>query len=284
MGKVLILQILLIVGSFSFSYAGIFLSTDIPVDTEYHSYEASDIAYHEPSFFLFYLSGQTLGIPEGVNIEAFDFYGSDILFSVDVPLILDGKSFTEKDIILYEGSTFSKILNGADVGIPEGAQIDAATVLPDGKIIFSLDIPVKIGNLTFKPIDLIIYDGFSVDLYFNGIESGLPESANLDGVWVNPEGSMLFSLDIPTVIDGLSVTDKDFIEWNGSSFLLPFADISANLPQEADVDALAVADWCHGDDNDDRDVDGSDLAAYIIESQGLVIETFAINFGRTNCP
>ena len=139
MGKVLVLQILLIVGSFSFSYAGIFLSTDIPVDTEYHSYEASDIAYHEPSFFLFYLSGQTLGIPEGVNIEAFDFYGSDILFAVDIPLNLDGQPFTEKDIILYEGSTFSKILNGADVGISEGAQIDAATVLPDGKIIFSLE-------------------------------------------------------------------------------------------------------------------------------------------------
>jgi hypothetical protein len=69
-----------------------------------------------------------LGIPEGVNLEAFDFYGSDILFSVDVPLILDGKSFTEKDIILYEGSTFSKILNGADVGIPEGAQMYICSV------------------------------------------------------------------------------------------------------------------------------------------------------------
>lgn len=284
MGKVLILQILLIVGSASFSYAGVFLSTDIPVDTEYYPYEDRDIVYHEPAFFLFYLPGQAMGISEGVNIDAFDFYGSDILFSVDIPFNLDGKSYSERDIILYNGSNFSKIVNGADVGIPQGARIDAATVLADGKIIFSLDIPVKIGSLTFKPIDLIIYDGFSVDFYFNGTASGLPESANLDGVWVNPEGSILFSLDIPAVIDGLPVTDKDFIEWNGSSFFLPFADISANLPQGVDIDALAAADWCHGNDDNDSDVDGYDLAAYIADSQGLLMEAFALNFGRTDCP
>ncbi|RLC04629.1 MAG: hypothetical protein DRH34_03735 [Deltaproteobacteria bacterium] len=284
MGKVLISQILLLIGSISFSYAGIFLSTDIPVDTEYHSYEDRDVAYYEPSFFRFYLSGQAMGISEGLNIDAFDFYGNDILFSVDIPLNLDGKSYSERDIILYNGINFSKLINGADVGIPQGARIDAATVLPDGKIIFSLDIPVVIDNLTFKPTDLIIYDGVSVDLYFNGIVSGLPESANLDGVWVNSEGSILFSIDIPAVINGLSVTDKDFIEWNGSSFFLPFADISVNLPQGVDIDALAVADWCHGDYDNDSDVDGSDLAVYISDSQGLLLETFAVNFGRTYCP
>ncbi len=284
MGKVLILQILLLIGSISFSYGGIVLSTDIPVDTEYHSYEDRDITYHEPSFFMFYLSGQSLGILEGVNIVASDFYGNDILFSVDIPINLDGKPFTERDIILYEGSNFTKIFNGADAGIPEGAQIDAATVLSDGNIIFSLDIPVKIGSLFFKPIDLIKYDGISVDFYFNGTAIGLPESANLDGVWVSPEGSILFSLDIPAVIDGLSVTDKDFIEWNGSFFSLPFADVSQNLPQGINVDALAVADWCHGDDDNDRDVDGSDLVFYIANTRGLIIDAFAINFGRTNCP
>jgi len=192
-----------------------------------------------------------------------------------------------------------------DVGIPEGARIDAATVRADGKIIFSLDIPAKIGNHTFKPFDLIIYDWFSLELYFDGLESGLPESANLDGVWVNPEGSMLFSLDIPTIIDGLPVTDKDFIEWNGSSFSLPFANISSNLPQAAEVDALALADWCQGDFDADDDVDGSDLAVFAADFgrtncdqgeecegdfdgdndvDGSDLATFAADFGRTDCP
>ncbi len=284
MGKVFILQIFLIIGSFSFSYAGIFLSTDIPVDTEYHSYISGDIVYYEPSFFHFYLSGQALGVSEGADIDALDFYGNDFLFSVDIPLNLDGKTYTERDIIKYDGSNFSKLVNGADVGIPQGARIDAMAMLPDEKIIFSLDIPVKIGDLIVKPGDLILYDGFSIDLYFDGTASGLPESANLDGVWLNPEGSLMFTLDIPAVIDGLPVTDKDLIEWNGSSFSLSFSHISANLPQNINVDALTVADWCHGDDDNDGDVDGADLAAYIADSKGLSIEVFALNFGRTHCP
>jgi hypothetical protein len=32
------------------------------------------------------------------------------------------------------------------------------------------------------------------------------------------------------------------------------------------------------------ELDGSDLAAYIIDSKGLFLETFAADFGKTNCP
>ena len=47
---------------------------------------------------------------------------------------------------------------------------------------------------------------------------------------------------------------------------------------------VAFESTCPGDFNGDRDVDGSDLADYIIDSDGLGLEAFATDFGKTNCP
>jgi hypothetical protein len=41
---------------------------------------------------------------------------------------------------------------------------------------------------------------------------------------------------------------------------------------------------CEGESNDDGDVDGSDLAAYITNVKGISIYDFADEFGRINCP
>jgi hypothetical protein len=41
---------------------------------------------------------------------------------------------------------------------------------------------------------------------------------------------------------------------------------------------------CEGDYDGDGDVDGADLAEYLIDSGGLDLEVFAANFGKVNCP
>ena len=45
-----------------------------------------------------------------------------------------------------------------------------------------------------------------------------------------------------------------------------------------------VAETCPGDDDGDSDVDGQDLAAYILDDGGLGLDVFASNFGKENCP
>ena len=45
-----------------------------------------------------------------------------------------------------------------------------------------------------------------------------------------------------------------------------------------------VAETCPGDDDGDRDVDGEDLAAYILDDGGLGLDIFSSNFGKENCP
>ena len=126
------------------------------------SFEERGILYYKPSSFSGYLSGSTMGISKGVNIDAFGFSDSNILFPVDIPTTLDGVTYTERDLILYDRSNFSKHLDGAAIGIPNGARIDAATVPSDGSIVFSSDIPVSLGGIPFKALDLIRYDGSSL--------------------------------------------------------------------------------------------------------------------------
>ena len=116
-------------------------------------------------------------------------------------------------------------LDGQSVGIPEGADIDAAMVLPNGWIVFSLDIPAVVGGIPFSHNDLILYNGVSVDEFFRGEAAGIPEEANIDGMYIIEDtdkdgiptpgsgfgAEVLFSLDIPTEINGIAFTEKDII-------------------------------------------------------------------------
>jgi predicted extracellular nuclease len=40
---------------------------------------------------------------------------------------------------------------------------------------------------------------------------------------------------------------------------------------------------CAGDDDGDNDIDGEDLAAYLLNPKGLALDRFAANFGNVNC-
>jgi hypothetical protein len=45
-----------------------------------------------------------------------------------------------------------------------------------------------------------------------------------------------------------------------------------------------VAETCPCDNDRDKDVDGEDLAAYILDDGGFGLDVFALNFGKVSCP
>ena len=288
--------------------AGIFLSTDIPVAVGSGSFEERDIVYYEFPDFASFLTGVDLGIPKGVNVDAFAYSGDSILFSVDIPVHIDGVDYTERDLISYDGDSFSKLLDGDAAGIPRGATIDAATVLTDGSVVISLDVLTYLGGSNIEPHDLIRCVGSSCGLFFAGSDYGIPEGANLDGVMVITDGDgdsipsqggvtgdILFSLDIPTAVNGLEVTDRDIIRCGQSPCYNYFDELSSQLPINASVDAFSFLDdncpednnpaqedsyppqgnWCgdacecEGNFDGDEDQDGSDAF------------DFKVDFGRS---
>ena len=144
----------LIVMYSSQSTAGIFLSTDIPVAVSSGSFEEREILYYEFPFFAVFLTGADLGIPKEVNVDAFAFSGDTVLFSVDIPVSINGEDYTERDLISYDGDSFTKLLDGDTVGIPRGASIDAATLLTDESVVISLDVLIKLGEVKLNHVTL----------------------------------------------------------------------------------------------------------------------------------
>lgn len=222
------------------SMAQICLSTDIPADMGGSPYDDRDIVSYGNSSFFSYLDGSDIGIPDGVNVVSFGFSGTNRIFSVDVPTDLEGSAYTERDIINYDGSDFSKLFDGVSAGIPEGSAIDAATVLCDGSIVFSLDITVELGGTTYEDRDLIMYSASTFSMYFDGSLNGIPDGVNLDGVYVNTSGDIFFSLDIPTELSSLELAESDIVKWDQSIFSLYFDGISSGIPEGANLDAVAM--------------------------------------------
>jgi len=66
------------------------------------------------------------------------------------------------------------------------------------------------------------------------------------------------------------------LRWYTDSATTPIVDVTfwgfGDYPQP-----------CEADFNDDQDTDGSDLAAYIDDPQGVALIYDALDFGRHNC-
>jgi hypothetical protein len=269
----------------SFCYGGIFLSPDIPVSVGTDFFLEQDILHYDTGDFSLYLSGPNVGIPDGVNIDAIGVLKAGVLFSVDIPTTIAGLVCTEKDIILYNKTGFNKFFDGQAAGMPDGASIDAATLLSDGSMLFSTDIPVILDSKVYKENDLIQYDGFSFTLFFHGRANGIPSNADINAVSVNSNGDILFSFDITCEIEDLIVSDKDIVSWNGASFSLEYKGDDMGFPVNGGINAISLFDMGNGDMDSDGDIDGLDLVDFMTAlMNGYVSETdltiFAENYGQ----
>ena len=269
----LLLSVILILLRFcSPSQAQFLFSPDIPAkigDQQFWEYE-----------IIFYESGvEILPFYSAVsNVNACGFFEEYIVFSTDIPFVREETNpMSERDLTGYnpDGVPVMKVfLDGQGIGIPEGADVDAAMVLPNGNIVFSLDIPAVINGIAFSHNDLILYNGVSVDEFFRGEAAGVPERANIDGVYliedmdddgVPSPGSgysseVLFSLDIPVEINGIAFTERDIIRCGEPPCSKYNDELSSVLSMSVDVDAFAlIADNCpehYNPAQEDVDEDG----------------------------
>ena len=252
-----VIIVLLVVMVFSDANAQFMFSSDTPFEVDSGATaKEKDIIYREPGFHSFYLTGSDVGIPDGVNIDAFAVCPEGDIISFDIPTEVGGNAFAERDIVLHNGGILSKILDGAAIGIPAGVDIDAVTRLQDGSFLFSVDVPTTLGSITCNPNDIVQYREGVFNIFFNGTAQGIPENANIDAIWVGVSAELLFSLDIPAELNGLSVKETDVILWTEGNFYLYSSALTEYLPEGtgADVDGLRlVADYDADGVLDDED-------------------------------
>jgi hypothetical protein len=159
-----------------------------------------DVASYNPSTGLFsptlIFTGASNGVPDGVNIDAVSMDGSGTLllaFDTTISLPKSGGgtiTVTPADLVSFNGTNYTLDFNGVAAGIPAGADLVGAMMLPNTDLLLTMDEPGAIGTVDFfTPVDVLEFDPGSSSwvLSFNGMTSDTwPEGSQMNGVWAAP--------------------------------------------------------------------------------------------------
>jgi hypothetical protein len=131
-----------------------------------------------------------------------------------------GVSFADEDILQFNGSTWSLLFDGSDVGL-NSADIFGFYLLDNDTILLAFNTSIRVGGLTFAPTDVAQFDATSLgittagtfSLYFNGVDVGLdPSTDYMDALEVLSDGKILLSTRGNPSVPGLSgLADEDIL-------------------------------------------------------------------------
>ena len=122
-------------------------------------------------------------------------------------------------------------------GLPVAADLDALHGLPNGDLLFSMDISLELGGTFYRACDVIRFDGMDWTKEFDCAAAGVPAGVDVDAVAMSGN-DLLISLDITAELDGLTFDDADVIAFDGGAFSMFFDASGAGVGASADVDAL----------------------------------------------
>jgi hypothetical protein len=169
-----------------------------------------------------------------VGVGSLDTFGfallnsNTALFTFNNGITLGGVAYTARDIVRFDATsfgantagTFSMYLNGVDVGLDVTAEnLDAVTVLPDGRVLISTtgnpSVPGMTGNdediLAFTPTTLGNITSGTWAMYFDGSDVGLSTSSSedIDALDVTANGDIYLSTLGAFSVTGVSGANND---------------------------------------------------------------------------
>jgi len=175
-----------------------------------------------------------------------------------------GISFSDEDILRFNGTSWSLLFDGSDVGVG-GVDVFGFYVVDNDTFLMSFDRNVTVNGMSVTPSDIVQFDAISLgsvtagsfSMYFNGVDVGLDTTAEkIDGVDVLPDGRILISTTgNPSVPNGaggtLAGADEDILAFTptilgnttSGSWAMYFDGSDVGLADSADedIDALDVS-------------------------------------------
>ncbi len=168
-----------------------------------------------------------------------------IVASVDAATTIDSKPFRDRDLLsvrLDGGSLFVLPMLG-DL-LPDGVDVDAISLLDDGRLVFSTNVSFDVDGVEADDEDLVLLDRGVLSLLFDGSSLGLPVSADLDAVHVESLAPLdvYYSFDAPVKMGASVFADDDIVRFNGTthSAVRIGASMLGDEYLRADLDALWV--------------------------------------------
>ena len=211
------------------------------------------------------------------DVDAFyRFDDGSALFSLGVATVANGLFVRPGDILKASSDGVETVLDSRELGLPEGANVDAVSAVPGEPnfLALSFDITVKLDGQVFSDEDIIVFgpNGFSMGV--DSSDAGIDEGLDLDALHVESVAPTLLyvSFDSSSRVGNVSFDDEDVLEYDGQTWRLAY-DGSERFEgwKPGDLDALYVvveqdeppppppAVQVLGDLDNDGDVDQGDF-------------------------
>ena len=184
------------------------------------------------------------------------------LFSLISDRTLGGRTYTEQDVVQFDGTGFSVLFDGSDVGLPNSNEyeINALDLISPNQLLLSFDE----GGLFLPGLgivddsDVVLFTATSLgentagsfSLYFDGSDVGLTsDSEDIDAITSLPDGTLLLSTTGNVNVPGVSRADEDILQFTPTSLgtntagtfsvFVDGSDIGLTNSSE-DVDAFSI--------------------------------------------
>jgi len=158
------------------------------------------------------------------DVDAFyRFEDGSALFSLEVATVANGQFVRPGDIVAASSEGVEIVLDSRELGVPEGANLDAVSAVPGfpDLLLLSFDITVKLDGQVFADEDIIMFGpgadgqnqfGMSLDLS----QVGIDESLDLDALHIESVAPtfLYMSFDGSGRVGNVSFDDEDVLEFD----------------------------------------------------------------------
>jgi len=201
------------------------LGVDVPSDLGATTILGNQTARWSSGGWSLDFDGAAAGLTPDVNLDALEqLTTGGVLFSADAPFEVDGSTYEPRDVVRHEQGIFSLHVDGATLGLPASADIDALARDAAGDLLLSLDAPTTVGLATFAPGDVLrVHDG-ALTLLVSAAAMGLPAGTDVVGLDRTDDGTLYLQFDEPVTLGGTTYRPGDVVEYVDPGFALYFRD------------------------------------------------------------
>jgi hypothetical protein len=133
----------------------------------------------------------------------------------------------------FHGSNTVATIN--DLGLPPAADLSALHLIDATTLLFTLKSAAQLGPVSAHAGDILRWEDGIITLEIPATVLGLGPATGIDALFINGD-SLVFSVDIASVVNGLAVTDSDLLSWTpaGGVALWIGQDV-CGIPHENDL-------------------------------------------------
>ena len=199
--------------------AYIYLSTTTEATLGGLTFQPEDVARYDPgtNTASLFFDGSAFSMNEDLDAVSVLDNGDIIVLATEAGATLGGLTFGADDLVRYNPITDTATLYFDGSSFFGNGDIDAASVLSNGNLVFSTGETVNLGGSDYTKGDLILYDfdAGTFSLFFD--EDLFVGLADIDAVSVLANGNIVLSTVTTETLGGLEFRDGDLAEYNPGS-------------------------------------------------------------------